>query len=267
MRKKILCILLVFFLISSMAASALAIESESTNTMTISQAGIKFIEEFEGFSKYTYTDSFQWYIGYGTSCGAGEYPNGISEEEAEDLLRKALKRYEGSVNSFLGEYDIEVTQCQFDALISFTYNLSTNWMNFPNTIRSYLINGIENYTDMEIVNAMGIWCHVGKEASSLLIERRMEEANLFLYSDYGEDDAHHDYSYIIFNAGGGSIEHDVYFFEYGQPYGELPEAELNGYVFSGWYTSSGKQINLDEMAGENLTVYASWSRLRSSLQG
>ena len=41
-----------------------------------------------------YLDQGEWYVGYGTLCEAGEYPDGISEWEAEQLLREVgVKMY------------------------------------------------------------------------------------------------------------------------------------------------------------------------------
>ena len=169
-----------------------------------------------------------------------------------------MQGYEDSVRSFLAQYHVEVTQYQFDALVSFTYNLGTNWFDPSSRICSYLIDGIDHYTDMEIVNAIGIWCHTGEKINNLLIERRMAEAKLFLYDDYGNGDTHH-YNYLIFNAGDGSMDDDIIFYEQGKPYGALPEAKRVGYIFAGWHTDSGEQIGSDAKAGENRTVFASWS--------
>lgn len=258
MIKRTICTILVFCMMSATANSAFALVIENAEDRTVSEAGIQFIEKFEGFSGKVYSDSSQWYIGYGTSCDAADYPGGISEEEAEKLLREALKKYETSVNSFLTEHDIDLTQCQFDALVSFTYNVGTSWMDSPNHIYMILTGGMENYTDLEMVNAIGIWCHIGKKVNGRLIERRLAEAKLFLIGNYDEDDAQ-DYSYIIFDPGSGSMEDDIYFYQSGQPYGTFPETKLDGYIFTGWYTSGGKQIGSNQIAGDSLTVTAGWS--------
>jgi hypothetical protein len=57
-----------------------------------------------------YNDGTQWYIGYGTSCKEGEYPDGISKENAEQLLFKVLEGFEASVNSFIERNGLELTQ-------------------------------------------------------------------------------------------------------------------------------------------------------------
>ena len=52
-----------------------------------SEECIELIKEFEGFQEMPFYDYSQWSIGYGTACEEDDYPDGITEEEA-DQLRK-----------------------------------------------------------------------------------------------------------------------------------------------------------------------------------
>lgn len=256
MRRKLIFLPLAFCIINSVICSSYAADYSTANALSLSESGVKLIESFEGFSPSLYTVASQTYIGYGTKCGSGDYPNGISKENAEKLLLEQTDICEASINGFIDNNNIELTQYQFDALISLTYNLGTGWMETPCKIKSYLVSGI--YSDIQFVNAIGIWCHIGKEINSHLIERRLTEARLFLYGSYGGDTTHK-FSYLIFDACGGSVEDDIAFFEYGKPYGEIQEAELNGSTFWGWYTQGGEEISSDLIAEDNLTVLASWT--------
>ena len=74
MKKQIISIFLALCIMSSVMVPASASESGNDEAMTISEEGIRFIEEFEGYSKYAYADDSQWYIGYGTSCDKDKYP-------------------------------------------------------------------------------------------------------------------------------------------------------------------------------------------------
>ena len=74
-----LCLGLILTLLPS---AALAVE-----TYTTSDEGVAFIKEFEGFKSMAYSDKGEWYIGYGTLCDPADYPNGVSEAEAEPLTR------------------------------------------------------------------------------------------------------------------------------------------------------------------------------------
>ena len=146
---------------------------------TISNDGLDLIKSLEGFSQYAYWDVSQWTIGYGTGCGENEYPNGITEAEAETLLRSAIVKYELYVNSFLSDNNIDLNQNQYDALVSFTYNLGNIWGN-DFTLKTYLINGISNYTDDQIKAAFGEFVSAGGEVLSGLVARRNKEAEFFL---------------------------------------------------------------------------------------
>jgi len=257
LKRQIICMLIALCVVCPAMPRVHASDPADYEEMTVSEEGIRFIEDFEGFSQYEYADASQWYIGYGTGCEEGEYPDGVTEEEAEALLIETLKGYEDSLNEFIGQHGIEITQSEFDALVSFTYNVGKGWMDPANRICGYLIDGAGNYTDLEMVNAIGIWCHQGGELNDLLVERRLAEAMLFLHGDY-EGEGAGDYRYLYFDTQGGKIEYDIVFYERGEAYGELAEPERDGYSFAGWMTQGGGELSPDETASKNRTVFASW---------
>ena len=92
--------------------------------MTISQNGIDFIKEREGFSAKCYYDGAQSSIGYGTKCGTKAHASGlhsITRADAETAMRNEINRsYIPNVRRQTS--GIEMNQNQFDALVSFTYN-------------------------------------------------------------------------------------------------------------------------------------------------
>ncbi|NLM61051.1 MAG: hypothetical protein GX193_03130 [Clostridiales bacterium] len=252
--KKIIISLILFLYLFSMFPVAFAASSLPTD---ISDAGLEFIKGFEGFSQYVRSDSSHYYIGYGTSCGPNDYPNGISRQEAHKLLYNAVQKIRSQLDKFLKEYDISLNLNQYDALLSFSYNLGTGWLKSSNRLRTYLINGLSNYSDVEFADALAIWCHVGKTVNRQLLNRRIKEARLFLYGDYGTGGSP-DFRYLILDPGEGEIDSDVLLYEYNKPYGSLPEAYLEGYTFTGWYTEDGEKITEDMTADRNLRVYASF---------
>ena len=255
MLKKLISTLVV---ISLMSGGVVTNAAGSIQTKTTSDAGIAFIEKCEGFSSTQYLSSGLWYIGYGTSCNATDYPSGISQADADKLLRSTLVKYEATVNSLLMKNNIDLTQNQFDALCSFTYNLGAGWMSASNRIYDYLIKGIKNYTDLQIVNAIGTWCHIGSDVDPALVTRRIAEAKIFLYSDYSDSNAHN-YSYVIYEVGKGKVEHDINFYETGKAYGILPTATWSGHTFMGWYTSTGTKMAETDLATGNTSVFANWT--------
>ena len=116
-----LCLGLILTLLPS---AALAVE-----TFTTSDEGAALIMEYEDFRAMPYSDNGKWYIGYGTLCEPEDFPGGVSEWEAEALLREKLVEFEDVVNTLLMDHGISVSQAQFDAMMSMTYNLGTQWIN------------------------------------------------------------------------------------------------------------------------------------------
>lgn len=93
--------------------------------MKTSQIGINLIKHFEGFKAKPYLCPAKIpTIGYGATF----YKDGkkvtlqdkpITEEGAEELLKLILKSFESIV---MRKIKIPLKQCQFDALVSHTYN-------------------------------------------------------------------------------------------------------------------------------------------------
>ncbi len=235
----------------------------AVDTYTTSAECVETIKAYEDIRLTAYTDnSGKWYIGYGSTCDPSDYPNGISVEKAEELLRKDLAVAEDTVNGMLRQYGISVTQYQFDALVDMTYNLGMQWINPEYRLCSYLINGISRYSEVEVVNAIATWCHAGGDVvMENLVSRRLWEAFLFLYGDYSNDGPER-YCYIDFDVNGGvkdaSQDSRTVFYPVGQPYGKLPVPTKPGQSFLGWFTGDGTQVTGLETAEKSLTVYARW---------
>ena len=67
----------------------------SNRLMRAGDAAIAQIEEEEGLRAEKYSSGGKWYIGYGTECGAEDYPEGITREEAYVIVqRNAMKSWE-----------------------------------------------------------------------------------------------------------------------------------------------------------------------------
>ncbi|MDE7220080.1 MAG: S-layer homology domain-containing protein [Oscillospiraceae bacterium] len=264
-RKTSLKGLLALALCAVLSLSLLSGAAFAVETFSASEDCVALIKEFEGFRSLPYTDSSgEWYIGYGTECEPEDYPAGITEWEADELLRRHLaERDEPMVNGFLLQYGISVSQQQFDALASLTYNLGSQWINPEYRLCAYLINGIGRYTEAEVVNAIAAWCHSGTTVLENLVDRRLREAFLLLYGDYEFRDTASRYCYIDFEPNGGQKPADqgsrTVFYPTGSVYGPLPVPTLAGQEFLGWFTTDGVQLTGQETAVSSLHVYARWS--------
>ena len=169
-----------------------------------------------------------------------------------------LQKFETSLDKFLQENDLTLTDNQYDALISLTYNIGSGWM--KNTRLSNLLQS-GNYTNNEIASAIGIWCHVKENGVTSihdgLVSRRISEINVFLYGDYSGSDS--GFCWVRFNADKGSCECDIAFYETGSTYDPFFTADCDdGDVFSGWYTEDGEELTADMTVWQNLTVTARW---------
>jgi lysozyme len=88
---------------------------------TISQAGVNLIKSFEGVSLKSYKDiAGVLTVGYGHTGSDVKQTMTITPAQAEALLRKDLERFVDGVNKLV---DVEINQNQFDALVSFSFNL------------------------------------------------------------------------------------------------------------------------------------------------
>ena len=146
--------------------------------MKLSDNGIRLIQEFEGLRLTSYLCSAGVpTIGY----GATYYHDGtkvklgqtITRDQANQLLKDNLKEFEGSVIGLLNA--TKVNQNQFDALVSFCFNLGA-----ANLAKSQLLRFIKaNPNDPKIAAEFAKWNRAGGEVSTGLVRRRKKEAQLY----------------------------------------------------------------------------------------
>jgi GH24 family phage-related lysozyme (muramidase) len=141
--------------------------------MKISAAGIELLKQFEGCRLTAYQDSVGvWTIGFGTTAGVKEGQT-ISQVKAEEYLRSDLAIFEKAVTESL---KVPVNQNQFDALVSFTYNVGVSAFR-----SSTLLNLINEKTDKKVVAAeFSKWVKAGNQKLPGLVSRRKAESELFL---------------------------------------------------------------------------------------
>ena len=92
--------------------------------MNVSQKGIDLITRFEGVILHSYLcPKGVLTIGVGHTGSDVTKDMVITEKEAENLLKKDLKKFESKLNYSIEQDHVNLNQNQFDACISFIFNL------------------------------------------------------------------------------------------------------------------------------------------------
>ena len=260
-QRRLTCLLLSAVMVVSLICSLVPVASAASN-MTTSEACVNLIKDFEGFSKYPYYDYGQWTVGYGTACPAEDQSryeqNGITEAEAEQLMQKYLADFEKNLNSFIDKNSLKLSQQQFDALISFTYNLGSNWMNNDSNFRTAVLEG---YTGNDFLAAISRWCTANGEILLSLVERRLAEGNLYLNGKYSMTPPSN-YRYVIYDANIGDVTPSIRVQGYDVNLTDNIRATVSktGYTFEGWYTQAcgGRKVTKLDSTVTMTTLYAHW---------
>ncbi len=263
MKRRFLCFLLaIVMLVGVVPFTALA-----DGDMGISDQAVEVLKNFEGFSPYAYPDYGQYSIGYGTSCGQYEYPDGITEEQAEVLLRERLAISAKALNAFAAKWGLSFNQGQFDALMLFTYNVGEGWMNDTST--RFCQSVLNQDTGNQFVYNMTLWSTAGGYPHTGLINRRLCEADMYLNGNY-TNVARSDYNYILLDAQGGKVEDRMQGYISTEPVKIKPvPEERDGYRFMGWYTavSGGQWVTSLTENNDEMTLYAHWQEGDGTLDG
>lgn len=255
--------------------------------MSSSQELIDMIKVMEGFTEKATWDHQQYSIGYGSTATSSSQV--VTPAQAEEMLKQQLVSFEKSVNSFCRKIGKQPTQNQFDALVSFTYNLGAGWMS-GSRLAAWLKNPT---TEMELVNAMGQWVRASGKMLYALAQRRIREAVMFLKGEYSipqiptpasnyniktnlrviSNGALPYYNVVIFQydyttstvaAGNGN---QIMYYPIGGTYGSLPVPERDGYTFTGWKitrinnnkTSIGGTVTANTEVEKCLELTAQWT--------
>lgn len=152
----------------------------SQNRYNISEAGINFIIDYEKFyvTPYRGLDSQNQTIGYGHVITLGENFDTLTEDEAKVLLEKDLQGFVQLVNNITT--GLNLNQCQFDALVSFSYNCGANELKY-----SSLLKDIRSDAPDEIIkDDFLMWIYCNHKKSLGLYRRRYDEYKLYSSGDY-----------------------------------------------------------------------------------
>jgi lysozyme len=140
--------------------------------MDISQNGLSLIEGFEGLRLTAYQDQVGvWTIGYGHT-GRDVTPGlTITKDQANGLLHKDVQVPVQTINNSV---KVALSQNQFDALVSFIYNLGTGSF-LSSTLLKKLNTGDYTGAAQEFLR----WNRAGGVVVQGLTNRRTKEMQLF----------------------------------------------------------------------------------------
>lgn len=144
----------------------------------VSKTGLDLIKKYEGFRANPYKcPAGVPTIGY----GATYYPNGkrvkmtdppITEKIATGMLKEMLVRFEKAVDTYCVD---TINQNQFDALVSFAYNVGTNALKNSTLLRKLNVDP----NDPTIRDEFMRWVRANGKKLKGLVTRRKEEADLY----------------------------------------------------------------------------------------
>ena len=141
----------------------------------------EFIASYESLRRHrVLVENGNYAIGYGHTILPGEPYDAdyvMDEDEAFELLKSDLNIAERSISAKASNMGIRLHQHQFDALVSFAYNLGPNsqWI-------QVLIEEI--MSGMDVHEAFAQYNKSGGKFERGLYRRRMDEADIFAYGDY-----------------------------------------------------------------------------------
>lgn len=140
--------------------------------MKISEKGLGLIRSFEGLELKSYKDSIGILtIGYGSTGSHVKSGMVITKEEAEDLLKQDVSRFESGVNNLV---KVPLTQNQFDALVSFSFNLGLGNLKSSTLLKKL---NISDYSGA--ANEFLRWNRAGGKVLNGLTRRRQAEKDMF----------------------------------------------------------------------------------------
>ena len=112
----------------------------------------------------------RWTIGYGHTDGVNQGML-ITEKTADAFLQQDIRHAEAEVNKL----EADLTQEQFDALVSFVFNVGTQAFRYS-TLRKLIER---NPNDPKIANEFRRWVYAGNTMLPGLVKRREQEIKLY----------------------------------------------------------------------------------------
>lgn len=162
-------------------SAAGAVSDGRAGDMQASGSLIGFVAAHEGFSSTPYrgADVQNQTVGYGHVITEGENLSSLTESQAVSLLKDDLKGCVASVNREFAGTDL--TQSQFDSLVSFAYNLGENIWGRATKLTSDIKSGADAQT---LKDDFTQFDHCNGQELRGLYRRRVDEWEMFTSGVY-----------------------------------------------------------------------------------
>jgi lysozyme len=139
--------------------------------MILGDAGRALIQSFENCKLYAYQDQRGiWSIGWGHTLGVVPYQT-CTQDDADAWFTQDTQ---AAVNGVMRSLDVAVTQNQFDALVSFTFNVGVG-----SEAHSTLLALVNQGKFTLAAAQFSFWNHVNGVVDAGLTRRRAAEQALF----------------------------------------------------------------------------------------
>lgn len=150
--------------------------------MQITDACVSLVRNFEGLRTTAYRcPAGVWTIGYGHTEGVKE-GDVITEARAAELLTSELQSFAADLSAVLENAGVAVSQNEFDALTSFTYNVGMG-----NFLTSTLFKRLKAGDHAAAASELLKWNRAGGKVLDGLKRRREAERRLFITPDVPPD--------------------------------------------------------------------------------
>ena len=104
-----------------------------------------------------------------------EYDTGITRSRADELFQEDVRNHAQYVKDAI---EVDLSQNEFDALVSFTFNLGRGHMNPDTETNSSLLTAVNDRDQEAVVEAFKLYRRGGQ------VPRRMMEAAIFVHGEY-----------------------------------------------------------------------------------
>ncbi len=279
MNKRLICALLAAVLLLGVVAIG-PLPARAESNMYISDQGIAMIKAFEGFADKPYWDNSQYSVGWGCRIDINKWNSDSSLKNAdgtiklsvaEDLLKNALDSFCAQVNAFANDNGLTLTQGQFDALTSLSFNIGGAWMKKTGGVLFQAVTG--GAAGDCLAYAFTLYSTSAGIPTQGHLLRRLLELQMYLYDIYDTSRSWpQTLRYVLLDGNGGSVRYVPHGFSTEHPTSEFRTAltaptgtdEAGNpftYEFAGWYTapSGGEPVTqLDASLENGRILYAQW---------